>query len=327
MKFNSRANSASYMNAGQLSGNSSAGIFQNIKDASPDYAGLIKKLDEIKTSNKRALLKQEGKIGTARMDADVIRTRQKTVTDLEVAQRAYDRERKFAGFLSALGGDVVNTYLDLKKGKKEEPPTKKPYTASTKFFEERIRELEDKLTDYDSGAELPPPFLPNGEVNPIYLDVPNSIENTQTSGVTQPATPAQTAQPVALYSSIPTGNELNPPSSTEMVRNTFLKVGASPEVANVFATKIVPRESKNIANNTTYASGLYADTGESSYGWTQINMYDTDPRPEYRIGERNRRMQMFGISDPLELLDPEVNARAALKILDEQGFNAWTTYY
>lgn len=60
-----------------------------------------------------------------------------------------------------------------------------------------------------------------------------------------------------------------------------------------------------------------AKTGDNSYGLWQINMLG-------RMGPERRRL--FGIQNDEDLWDPKVNARAAKKIFDMQGFNAWSVY-
>jgi hypothetical protein len=55
---------------------------------------------------------------------------------------------------------------------------------------------------------------------------------------------------------------------------------------------------------------------DNSYGLWQINMLDDGPR----------RRNMFGIQGNNQLFDPLTNAKAAKKIYDEQGLNAWSTY-
>ena len=58
-------------------------------------------------------------------------------------------------------------------------------------------------------------------------------------------------------------------------------------------------------------------TGDQSYGLWQINMLG-DMGPE--------RRQLFGITRNEQLFDPLVNARAALRIFQQQGFRAWSAY-
>lgn len=56
---------------------------------------------------------------------------------------------------------------------------------------------------------------------------------------------------------------------------------------------------------------------DDSYGLWQINMLG-------KLGPARRKQ--FGISSNQQLFDPVINARAAKKIYDSQGLNAWTTY-
>lgn len=56
---------------------------------------------------------------------------------------------------------------------------------------------------------------------------------------------------------------------------------------------------------------------DDSYGLWQINMLG-------KMGPARRRL--FGISSNDQLFDPATNARAAKKIYDTQGLNAWSTY-
>ena len=60
-----------------------------------------------------------------------------------------------------------------------------------------------------------------------------------------------------------------------------------------------------------------AATGDESYGLTQINMIGA-------MGPERRKL--FGIKSNEELYDPETNLKAAKKIYDKQGLNAWSVY-
>lgn len=60
-----------------------------------------------------------------------------------------------------------------------------------------------------------------------------------------------------------------------------------------------------------------ASTGDDSYGLWQINMLGN-------LGPERRNQ--FGISENQQLFDPKVNAAAAKKIFDQQGFEAWSVY-
>lgn len=65
------------------------------------------------------------------------------------------------------------------------------------------------------------------------------------------------------------------------------------------------------------AHNTNAATGDNSYGLWQINMLG-DMGPS--------RRKSFGISSNSELFNPAVNAKAAYKIYQSQGLNAWSTY-
>lgn len=58
-------------------------------------------------------------------------------------------------------------------------------------------------------------------------------------------------------------------------------------------------------------------TGDNSYGLWQINMID-------RLGPE--RLKQFGISNYEQLKDPVINAHAAKKTKERQGFTAWSVY-
>ncbi len=60
-----------------------------------------------------------------------------------------------------------------------------------------------------------------------------------------------------------------------------------------------------------------AATGDNSYGLWQINMIG-------RLGPE--RLKQFGISNYEQLKDPVVNAHAAKKTKESQGFSAWSVY-
>ena len=71
------------------------------------------------------------------------------------------------------------------------------------------------------------------------------------------------------------------------------------------------------SSGITSAHNPDASTGDNSYGLWQINM----------LGKlEQERKQLFGISENEQLKDPKINAAAAKKIYEQQGFNAWSVY-
>lgn len=71
------------------------------------------------------------------------------------------------------------------------------------------------------------------------------------------------------------------------------------------------------SSGRTSAHNPNASTGDNSYGLWQINMLGN-------MGPARR--EQFGISSNEQLFDPKINAMAAKKIYDQQGFNAWSVY-
>lgn len=71
------------------------------------------------------------------------------------------------------------------------------------------------------------------------------------------------------------------------------------------------------SSGNTKAHNPNASTGDDSYGLWQINMLGN-------LGPERRNQ--FGISENQQLFDPRVNAAAAKKIFDQQGFEAWSVY-
>ena len=107
---------------------------------------------------------------------------------------------------------------------------------------------------------------------------------------------------------IPTGGTL----TQEEIARTARAAGI-PEDKIPTMTAIAMAES-------TGRSGVLNDTpstGDLSYGLWQINMIG-DMGPE--------RRKLFGIKSNEELFDPLTNARAAYKIYERQGYDAWSVY-
>lgn len=332
MQFNSinNANAGNYIAAGRAGGKSAAGILDAIKKNSPDYAGLVKTMQDVKSSKAQAAMKADADVLQGKIVGDELLARQKYTSDFDLAVTKAKEKRRFAGFLGALGSDLAKDWVDLNRPKKKEPPTPKPYVQNADDLIDTRMDRIDSLLDSLENNEMPSapalgdyidpatgnarPNLPSVPAVPSAggAPSPNEIERTQVQGAARPSTP---------LAGIPTQDQLMPAMTSGEVRETFIRAGASPSVADRFAYQIVPAESRGIPNNNTITSGLVNRAGETSYGLAQINMYDTqDPI------EKERRLRLFGITKSTDLFDPDVNARAALKILDEQGFSAWSTY-
>jgi len=98
----------------------------------------------------------------------------------------------------------------------------------------------------------------------------------------------------------------------EQLVDLALQSGFTPELAPVMAA-IALAES----GGRTNAHNPNRSTGDNSYGLWQINMIDN-------LGRERRRS--YGLKKDEDLWDPATNVRAAKKVHDSQGLNAWTVY-
>jgi hypothetical protein len=98
----------------------------------------------------------------------------------------------------------------------------------------------------------------------------------------------------------------------EQLVDLALQSGFTPELAPVMAA-IALAES----GGRTNAHNPNQSTGDNSYGLWQINMIDN-------LGRERRRS--YGLKKDEDLWDPATNVRAAKKVHESQGLNAWTVY-
>ena len=252
MKFNStrNVNSNSYIRAGSLSGRQSAGLFNAIKEASPDYFGIVKTKQDADSAKARQAMQSTGDVGQRILEARAIREKAKYRDDLKYAQTKQGDQQRFAGLLGALGSDLINDYIEYKRPKKEEPPSRQPYKSDSSILDElagRIEELETDLQD------VPKPDAPAwGDYAPEGVTLPNTIQDTQTEGASGVSTPG----------TIPTQSQLLPAMSPEAVRSTFIQAGASPSVADRFAYQIVPAESGGVHTKLRSEYGDHASIAQ-----------------------------------------------------------------
>lgn len=104
------------------------------------------------------------------------------------------------------------------------------------------------------------------------------------------------------------GNKLSVSDMTKLAE----EAGFNKQDAAVMAA-IAAAES----SGRTSAHNPNTSTGDDSYGLWQINMLG-------KLGPQ--RKAEFGISRNEELFDPKINAAAAKKVYDQQGFEAWSVY-
>ena len=108
-----------------------------------------------------------------------------------------------------------------------------------------------------------------------------------------------------------TGGDGQRLSVAEMV-NLAKQAGFNDEEAAIMGAIGAAESSGNPSAHNPNAS-----TGDNSYGLWQINMLG-NMGPE--------RKKLFNIEDNEQLKDPRVNAEAARKIYEQQGFEAWSVY-
>jgi hypothetical protein len=110
----------------------------------------------------------------------------------------------------------------------------------------------------------------------------------------------------------PSGKSFN----VGQLKELALSVGFNEKNASI-AAAVAMGESGGDSSNDTIKSGLYAKTGETSYGLWQINMTGA-------LGPE--RIKQLGLSSYKDLYDPVTNARAAFKISGGSNWNPWTVY-
>jgi murein DD-endopeptidase MepM/ murein hydrolase activator NlpD len=158
-------------------------------------------------------------------------------------------------------------------------------------------------------SEPDPPQPQSQPSGPSIPDVLNEWwRRTQENlGITDPQTSAKPQTPV-----LPSSGRYNLAQLIQLSKS----VGFNDDQAIKMAA-IAMAESGGDPRNDTIKSGLYKQSGETSYGLWQINM--TGPYRQERLG-------WFGINSVDKLYDPITNAKAAKIVYDKQGFGAWSVY-
>lgn len=118
------------------------------------------------------------------------------------------------------------------------------------------------------------------------------------------------------------GNNLTRPGNSDTGGGEKLSVGDMVKLAKEAGftdeqAKIMGAIGAAESSGNPKAHNPNASTGDNSYGLWQINM----------LGRmESERKKLFGIQDNEQLKDPKINAMAAKKIFDQQGFEAWSVY-
>ena len=211
--------------------------------------------------------------------------------DLDLLQ-----SRKFAGNLAGLG--------------------KLAYLGGKYAFDDPLeppKPVERKAADY-SGVESSLQAAVD-QANKASEDLAKLTGDIKAGVVDFNDTGSGTSTNTDTTTTAPVSSKTNPSDFSGGFKTTYdLAIGAGfkPENAKIMAAIAGGESSYDPGARNPDASG-----GDDSYGYWQINMLG-DMGPE--------RRQLFGISSNDQLLDPKINAAAAKKIFDQQGFGAWTVY-
>jgi len=139
-----------------------------------------------------------------------------------------------------------------------------------------------------------------------------TTSNTNNTNNTNTNTNIRTSHTRPQTSVLPSSGRYNLAQLIQLAKS----VGFNDDQAIKMAA-IAMAESGGDPRNDTIKSGLYKQSGETSYGLWQINM--TGPYRQERFG-------WFGIDSVDKLYDPLTNVKAAKMVYDRQGFDAWSVY-
>lgn len=212
MRFNSTRNSRanSYIRAGEISGRQSAGIFNSIKEAAPDFTGIIKTKQEADSKKKRQQMTSTGQIGKSLNQARATYAKQKYATDLNDLRKGAYQQQQFAGFLGALGKDVLGSIAKRVVPKPTRPKPVEYDFSSIRGNIQRNLDETDALLDGFGGQDGPALIYQDESgkwIDPMGDFTPPTVQSLQTEGAAGVSTPQQTggvteqvapAQPVSF---------------------------------------------------------------------------------------------------------------------------------
>jgi len=165
----------------------------------------------------------------------------------------------------------------------------------------------DPVSYMVSGTEDPFPFTQGGGL--VQGQNVKATGQTQTQTPSAPSGQSSSGQP---SQPAPKGRTL---STAQLV--ALAKQAGFNEKNAVIAAAVAKAESGGDSSNDTIKSGLYARTGETSYGLWQINMTGA-------LGPE--RIKQLGLSSYKDLYDPVTNARAAFKLSGGSNWSPWSAY-
>jgi hypothetical protein len=118
-------------------------------------------------------------------------------------------------------------------------------------------------------------------------------------------------------------SSLSTPSVASCERFSFRELKALAEEAGFPTSMSSTIAAISLAESSGYscAHNDNRNTYDDSYGLMQINMINY---PHYKLGES--RLKSFKLTSNEDLFNPLVNMKAAKKIYDTSGLNAWSVY-
>lgn len=318
------SNVGSWIQAGRAGSRGGSDFFKVARANAPDYGGLAETAMKARSSERVAATQAEAEVAQAgiRAKAKMVKTK----NDVEAGKEINDMKvgaKRMAGVVGALGAVAGGAFMGIENKRADKRQAERD-ALDEQRWQQRLEVMKRGVDRDSEPTEKPEPFTPepfdpdrNYSTNPLGglpsvtsdSPTPADPDNQQTGGGVQPTTTEPvTSQP--LLRRVATPQVLSKAQLKQLGRNA----GFPESELNTFAA-VAMGES---GGKTDAYNGKGND---DSYGIMQINMLD---RPGYQMGAERR--QQFGLKSNDELLDPQVNANAAFKIWQSQGWKGWGAY-
>ena len=303
------SNVGSWIQAGRAGSRGGSDFFKVARANSPDYGGLAETAMKARSSERIAATQAEAQVAQAGLQA---KTRlENTKTKVEASEKILDKKigaKRMAGVVGALGAVAGGAFMGMENKKADARQAARDAQDEARWQQqlEIMRTQAGRESTYEPTQFVPTAFDPS------------SVEQTNDYGGAIDTTPPGTTPPAA-----PDNQQTSQPLSS----------GSTPQVLSKAQLKQIGRNAgfPETELNTFVAVAMGESGGKTdayngkgnddSYGIMQINMLD---RPGYQMGTERRKQ--FGLKSNSELLDPQVNANAAFKIWQSQGWKGWGAY-
>ncbi len=267
--------------------------FDIARSYSPKSDEMVRAASNIRTKEKMAAMKIKGEI-TARgiAAAGAVKSNKLNIEGKQTLRKA----KRKAGVLAAGGkliGDAGNTLG-------QDPRTKRTVGESSASYDSLIEADKKKageLREQADNVDLTGGFTPQEVPDTSGSSGSSSSSNTGDGGSTSDVSTYTPPKPGKVY-------------NQKELEQLAVQGGFSSDDAPLVA-RIAMAES---SGNPTAFNGKGRD---QSYGIMQINMLG---------GMGPERRSQFGLKSNEDLYDPLTNMKAAYKIYQQQGWNAWGAY-